>query len=165
MAQEQIQEISPDGAQATAKKGPLVKIVIIGFLAALVTGGAGYFFYGKTLMGRYQHRGVQRAEVKREIGPILAFEPFIINVSGNTSRFVKISVAMELGNEKAVERARKMIPVIRDMMLSVLGPKTPEVFLDINGRSAMKKELFDGARTLLKGSDLKAVYITDIVMQ
>ena len=51
---------------------------------------------------------------------------------------------MELKNEKAVERTKKMTPVIRDIMLSVLGTKKPEVFMDVNGRVAMKKELFDG---------------------
>ncbi len=72
---------------------------------------------------------------------------------------------MELKNEKAVEHTKKMTPVIRDIMLSVLGTKTPEVFMDVNGRAAMKKELFDGVNRLFADNDLKAVYITDIIMQ
>jgi flagellar basal body-associated protein FliL len=72
---------------------------------------------------------------------------------------------VELKNEKAVERTKKMTPVIRDIMLSVLGTKKPEVFMDVNGRGAMKKELFDGVNRLFADSGLKAVYITDIIMQ
>jgi len=58
-----------------------------------------------------------------------------------------------------------MIPVIRDTMLTVLGSKVPETFTDVAGRATMKKELFDGISGLFKGSDLKGVYITDIIMQ
>ena len=72
---------------------------------------------------------------------------------------------MELKNEKTAERTKKMTPVIRDIMLSVLGTKRPEVFMDVNGRGAMKKELFDGVNRLFADSGLKAVYITDIIMQ
>ena len=165
MAEEQVQEVKSDGVSAPARKGGLLKILVIGVLAVFIAGGAGYLFYGKTLIGKYQHKQGQQKDLKKEVGPILALEPFIINVSGNTSRFVKISIAIELGNEKAVEHTKKMTPVIRDTMLTVLGSKTPEVFLDVNGRSAIKKELFDGVRVLFKGSDLRAVYITDIIMQ
>ena len=96
---------------------------------------------------------------------MVSLEPFIINVLGTASRFVKISVAIELGNEKAVEHTKKMTPVIRDRMLTVLGAKPPEVFMDLNGRSAVKKELSDGVSGLFKDKDFKGVYITDIIMQ
>ena len=37
--------------------------------------------------------------------------------------------------------------------------------MDVNGRAGMKKELFDGVNRLFAAGGLKAVYITDIVMQ
>ena len=131
-----------------------------------LAGGAGYHFYGKTLRARYaQKQQVSNKQEKIEIGPILSLDPFIINVSGDSLKFVKISVAMELKNEKTAERTKKMTPVIRDIILSVLGTKRPEVFMDVNGRGAMKKELFDGVNRLFEDSGLKAIYITDIIMQ
>ena len=164
MAEEQVQEVRVDNVPVRKKKG-ILKILLIGVLAVVVVGGAGYLFYGKTLMDRDKPAKSQDHENKKEVGPIVALEPFIINVSGNASRFVKISVAVELGNEKALEHTKKMTPVIRDMMLTVLGSKAPEVFMDVNGRTTMKKELFDGISGLFQGSDLKGVYITDIIMQ
>ncbi len=163
MAEEQAQEIKIE--RPPTKKKTLLKILIVGVLALVVAAGAGYFFYGKTVLAKYQQKQSRQKETKKEVGPIVALEPFIINVSGNTSRFVKISVALELGNEKAVEHAKKLTPVIRDSMLTVLGSKTPEVFMDVNGRTAMKKELFDGVSSLFKSAELKGVYITDIIMQ
>ena len=84
--------------------------------------------------GRNSRRAKERRKASREkveVGPILSLEPFIINVSGDPLKFVKISVAVELKNEKAAERTKKMTPVIRDIMLSVLGTKKPEVFMDV----------------------------------
>jgi flagellar FliL protein len=163
MAEERVQEVRADDGPVK-KKGTL-KILIIGDLAVVIAGGAGYFFFGKTLMGSNKPAEKQTHEEKKEVGPIVALEPFIINVSGNASKFVKISVAVELGNEKVLEHTKKMIPVIRDMILTVLGSKAPEVFMDVNGRTAIKKELFDGINGLFRGSELKGVYITDIIMQ
>jgi flagellar FliL protein len=163
MAEEQVQEITSDGVPESKKKG-LIKILIIGLFVAIIAGGAGYYFYGKSLSNRSSNSENKPVE-KKEIGPIFALDPFIINVSGNTSRYVKISVAIELGSEKAVEHTKKMTPVIRDTMLTVLGSKAPEVFMDVNGRNGMKKELYDGISGFFKTADLKSVYITDIIMQ
>ena len=129
-----------------------------------LAGAAGTTSTPGTRQAHGQDQPAQKQE-KVEIGPISPLDPFIINVSGDSLKFVKISVAVELKNEKAVERTKKMTPVIRDIMLSVLGTKKPEVFMDVNGRAAMKKELFDSVNRLFTDSGLKAVYITDIVMQ
>jgi flagellar protein FliL len=163
MAEAKVQEIKPDSVPEK-KKRTFAKILMIGLIAAVIGGAAGFYFYGKPLIGKDQQTQGQQKE-KKEIGPIVVLEPFIINVSGNTSKYVKISVAIELNNEKAVEHTKKMTPVIRDMMLTVLGSKSPEVFMDVNSRTSMKKELHDGINGLFKGADLKAVYITDIIMQ
>ena len=64
-----------------------------------------------------------------------------------------------------VEHTKKITPVVRDTMLTVLGAKTPETFLDVNGRNAMKKELQDAVGRLYKKGELKGVYITDIIIQ
>jgi flagellar protein FliL len=163
MAEEQVQEVR--AGDVPVKKKGMLKIIVIGVLALVIAGGAGYFFLGRTLISGNKPLESQNHEQKKEVGPIVALEPFIINVSGSASRFVKISVAVELGSEKAVEHTKKLTPVIRDMMLTVLGSKAPEIFMDVNGRASMKKELFDGISGLFKGSDLKGVYITDIIMQ
>jgi flagellar protein FliL len=164
MAEEQVQENKLDSVPEK-KKRTFARILMIGLIAAVIAGAAGFYFYGKPLIGKDQQTQGQKKEKKKEIGPIVALEPFIINVSGNMSKYVKISVAIELNNEKAVEHTKKMTPVIRDMMLTVLGSKSPEMYMDVNGRTSMKKELYDGISGLFKGADLKAVYITDIIMQ
>jgi flagellar FliL protein len=172
MAEEAREEIVvPESPQQEKKKKGRLKVVLIAVVAAAIAGGVGYQLYGKTFLrsseqkqetGKGQEKTVQE---KVEVGPILSLEPFIINVSGDPMKFVKISVAIELKNEKAAEQTKKMTPVIRDIVLSVLGTKKPEVFMDVGGRDAMKKELFEGVNKLFADNGLKAVYITDIIMQ
>lgn len=187
MAEEEIQESSTTGniPQKKKKKSPVMMILIL-VIAAGLAGGAGYYFYSKTMMAaraqtrtahdeprddgprgrdREEARGGGRDEVKSEIGPIVSLEPFVMNVSGSSSRFVKMGVALEVRDAKLSEEVKKMTPAIRDAMLGVLGGKTPEAFMDVSGRDAMKKELFDSVSGFFKRGDLQAVYITDVIMQ
>jgi flagellar protein FliL len=188
MAEEEVQATNaPAAPPAKKKKGPMGMILILLF-ATCLAGGAGYYFYGKTVMesrlrskaandgkaaGKDDKGGSQRDdrkddrhdEAKGEIGPIVPLDPFVMNVSGNSSRYVKMGVAIEVKNEKVTEEVKKMTPAIRDAMLTVLGAKPPEAFMDSNGRAAMKKELFDSVAGFFKKGDLQAVYITDIIMQ
>ena len=151
-------------APAKGKKG-FLKILIIVLVVLAAAGAGGYYFYGKSVQAHVQKPKAEKQQEKVEIGPIIALEPFVINVSGDPSKYVKISVAMELKNEKGLEQAKKITPVVRDVMLGVLGTKPPDTFIDVNGRSGLKKELFDGVSRLFADGGLKAVYITDIVMQ
>lgn len=165
MAEEEAQEITIDEAlppKAAKKKSSKAFIMILVVLG--LAGAAGYYLYARNAAAHGQDQPAQKQE-KVEIGPIISLDPFVINVSGNSSRFVKISVAVELKSEKSVEQTKKMTPVMRDIMLTVLGTKAPEVFMDVAGRAAMKKELFESINKLFTDGGLKAVYITDIVMQ
>ncbi len=88
-----------------------------------------------------------------------------MNIAGSPSRYVKISIALEVKDAKGEEHIKKVTPAIRDAMLKVLGVKPPDAFTDVNGRDAIKKELYDGVDGLFAKGDLKAVYVTDIIVQ
>ncbi len=167
MAEAETQEkAAPEATEKPAKgKKGLIKMLIIVLAALGIAGACGYYFYGKNALAHASKEKAEKKNEKVEVGPIVSLEPFIINVSGDSSKYVKISVALELKNEKGVEHAKKITPVIRDVMLGVLGSKTPETFIDVTGRNAIKKELFTTADRLFADNGLKAVYITDIVMQ
>ncbi len=167
MAEEQVQE----SKEATGKKKKgFLKMLLIILVAAGLAGGAGYYLYGNALVsGHSQKKGSPKEEPKqeatKEIGPIVSLEPFVMNVSGNSSKYVKISIAVEVKDAKGTEHVKNVTPAIRDAMLKVLGTKAPEAFTDVNGRDAIKKELFDSVDGLFGKGDLKAVYVTDIIMQ
>jgi flagellar protein FliL len=155
----------------TKKKGKLKLILLIVFLALAVGAGGTYFFFGDVIKQKYfgvSQENVEHKKDKKEkaVGPILSFEPFLFNISGNSSRFAKVSIGIELKDAKVLEEAKKMVPIVRDKVLSVLSTKGPEMLMDVNNRNAIKQELHNALKNMFKDQeDLTAIYITDIIIQ
>jgi flagellar FliL protein len=105
-------------------------------------------------------------KVERKIGPIMSLEPFLFNIAGNSSRFAKISLGIEMKDIKSMEEAKNMTLLIRDRILSVLGSKNIEVLMDVNSRDAIKQELLTSLKGIFKKPDeINAIYITDFIIQ
>jgi flagellar protein FliL len=181
MAEEQKQQKVEETEQlpGEGKKKNILKLMILVVLFLVLAGGgtAGYFFYGKQIMQKYLHKKApesteqteqkEATEKKKEVvGPILSLEPFIFNMSGNQSKYAKVTLGIELKDTKVVEETKKMMPVIRDRILSIFGTKTPEGLMDVNQRNTIKDEIQKTLGTLFQDeAELKAVYITDIIIQ
>ena len=159
-----------EGQERPAKKGKFKLILIIVFVLIIAGGAGGYFVFGKKVMAKYlgnKADAAQAAPVKKEVvGPILQLDPFVFNLTGNQSRYAKVTLGIEVKDVKAMEDAKKMIPVIRDRILSIFGTKAAEVLMDVDQRETIKKEVHASLKTIFPGEDgLKAVYITDIIIQ
>lgn len=168
--EEQMVMEAGDIETTTKKKGGKLKLILIIVLVILVGGGAGaYFVFGKQIKARFLGGGtepVTEPKKKNSIGPILSLEPFIFNIGGANGKFAKITLGVEVKDAKVMEEAKKMVPAIRDKTLSILGTKGPEVLMDINSRNNLKKELHSGIKALFKeDSELRSIYITDIIIQ
>jgi flagellar protein FliL len=159
------------GAKPAGKKGKSKLILIIVFVVIVGAGAGAYFTVGKKYISNFVGKkpGVaSAATVKKEaVGPILQLEPFVFNLTGSqSSKYAKISLGIEVKDVKAAEETKKMIPVIRDRILIIFGAKTPEVLMDVNQREVLKKEVYASLRGVFKNEEeLKAVYITDIIIQ
>ncbi|OPY73264.1 MAG: flagellar basal body-associated protein FliL [Syntrophorhabdus sp. PtaU1.Bin058] len=163
-----------EGKPKKKGKAKLIFFILILILCGSVAGG--YFLYGDMIMKKYSGGHKERqAEAQKEgedkkkkdgVGPILALEPFVFNLSGNSAKFARISLGIELQDPKIMEEAKKMVPAIRDKALSVLGTKVPEVLMDVNQRDEIKKEIYNSLKELFKNSEeIRSVYITDIIIQ
>jgi flagellar protein FliL len=142
-----------------------VKLIVFLTVSCLLLAGLGatFFLYGDQILDR--QGGEKKQEKKQEgVGPILTLEPFIFNLASNTTRFAKVSLAIELKDGKVVEEAKKITPVLRDKALSILSAKTPESLIDVQSREPLKQELFAGLKGHLKQGELRSVYITDIII-
>lgn len=151
------------------KKGKSKLILIVVFVMIVGAGAASYFVFGKKYIANFlgKKAGIASAAVKKEaVGPILQLDPFVFNLTGNQSKYAKISLGIEVKDVKAMEETKKMIPVIRDKTLIIFGSKTPEALMDVNQREVLKKEVHASLKQVFRNEDeLKAVYITDIIIQ
>lgn len=164
-------EQADDPLEPPKKKSKLKLIILVVVPLVLIIGaGAAVYLFGDTLLKGYLPGilGGKEAEVKKKevaVGPILTLEPFIFNLSGNTARFAKVSVAVGVKDAKVLEEAKKLVPVLRDRALVVLAGKTGDVLIDVASRDTIKKELYESLKGLFKtGDELQSVYITDIII-
>jgi flagellar protein FliL len=186
MADENQEEVTleEEEEKPVKKKGKLMLFLLVILIVLGLGGGAAYYFYGHKIMKMMPSRpsAPEPAEKEKEKGKetsketskdkkhvpgsIVSLEPFIFNVSGNPSKFAKVSLGIEVKDAKVAEETKKIVPAIRDKMLLVLGTKPAEAFLDVNQRNAIKDELQESIKGLFKESgELNTVYITDIIIQ
>ncbi|MCX7856698.1 MAG: flagellar basal body-associated FliL family protein [Deltaproteobacteria bacterium] len=157
----------------TAKKKKSKPIILLVLIVVLLGGGlmGAYHFYGNRILKKEmkdESEKEKKAEKKSELkaGPIFTLEPFLLNLSGSLQRYAKISVSIELKDPKTLEYAKKVVPAMRDKIIHVLGSKTAETLLDVSGREAIKSEIMEKIKSLFEDENsVKAVYITDIVIQ
>jgi flagellar basal body-associated protein FliL len=170
MEEQQIEEENVEQPEEK-KKGKFKLILLIVLLALCIGAGGTYFFFGDQIIRKFSGIPEDSVEHKKEkkdktVGPILSFEPFLFNILGSSSRFAKVSIGIELKDAKVLEEAKKMMPIARDRVLSVLGTKGPDMLMDVNNRKAIKQELYNSLKNIFKDpGDLTAIYITDIIIQ
>lgn len=152
------------------KKGKFKLILLVVFVLIIAGGAGGYFMFGKKIAAKYlgkEPAPAKEAAAKKEaVGPILQLEPFVFNLTGNQAKYAKVSLGLEVKDVKAMEETKKIIPVIRDRILFIFGAKAAEVLMDVNQRETIKKEVHDSLKAIFRSDgELKAVYITDIIIQ
>jgi flagellar protein FliL len=168
MAEELKQENTTEEESGKGKGGKFRLILLSAMLLVVIAAGAGYVFLGDKLLAKIiPGGGAPTSEKKKQLmGPIIGLEPFVFNISGSSTKFAKVTLGIEVKDPKIQEEAKKMVPAIRDKVLSVLGAKTPEILVDVKQREVLKKEIQGSVTGLFKsGSDIKAVYITDLIIQ
>ncbi|MCX8111216.1 MAG: flagellar basal body-associated FliL family protein [Syntrophorhabdaceae bacterium] len=160
-------------AQESKKKKGKFKLIILILLFVICLGAVGvYFMYGNKIMGMLSGRTAQEGQkeiqkkTEKPTGPILSLEPFLFNIAGTSSKYAKISIGIQLKDNKVLEEAKKITPIMRDKILTSLGSKSIEVLMDVGSRDMIRQELYNTLKGLFqKESDLTAIYITDIMIQ
>lgn len=160
---------SKENENGEKKKKPKIFLILI-LAFVLLGGGLGlaYHFYGQKFFGPKDEKNEVKQEKKGEakIGPILTLDPFLLNLSGSITRYAKVSVSIELNDAKSIDYAKKVTPAMRDRIIQVLGSKKPEELLDVKERETLKTEIAEKIKDLFSdASSVKAVYITDVVVQ
>jgi flagellar FliL protein len=168
-------------AAQPAKRGS--KIVIIAAVLAMLGGGAaGVFALGPML------RGGDDAAASAESGdagetdghgkakgggghggsgsPLFSIDNLVINPAGSQgTRFLIVTVALELKDADATPELTARDPEIRDLLLSLLSARTVEQLSDLGGRDALKEEIRVAIEKVLGPGKVVRVFIPQYVLQ
>jgi flagellar FliL protein len=158
---------------APKKKSKLVLFVIVGVVALLGAGGGGFYFLkirpakaaaAAEKLKKSEAGGEDPSEVKR----VVELQPFIMNLADpDEPRYLRMTVSLGIGEEAGGEE--KADPIfttrVRDVMLAVLSTKKSADLLTNEGKTKLRKELLEKVRASVKKPEVKAIYITDFIIQ
>jgi len=94
-------------------------------------------------------------------------EPFILNLGDHgESRFLKVSIALELANASLMETAKAKQAPLRDAIIALISSKSADEFLSQEGKMQFKDEIALTINQILKKDGaVKNVYFTELIMQ
>jgi flagellar FliL protein len=99
-------------------------------------------------------------------GPTIRLGDFVVHLrDADADRYARVSFEMELADEKAKEVITARMPQIRDAFLAYLSDRTAE---DLRGSEAMgrvKGALAARLGEVAPGSPVRALYVTELVVQ
>ena len=182
-----------DAVPKKGKKRLFLIIALVLLLVA--GGGGGYFYFinassakkaekSRRTRAAKQEETVEQPEGKNrskaqnvvdlnlpddsEVSHVIELQPFIVNLADKgEARYLRMTVSIGLGGE--VSEKEKPNPLfttrVRNAMLAVLTTKTSDEILTPEGKAALRKELLRAARAAVEEPEIKAIYITDFIVQ
>ncbi|OAQ21315.1 flagellar basal body-associated FliL family protein [Thermosulfurimonas dismutans] len=156
-------------AEEKEKKGGGKKFlifIILGVGLLLGAGAAAYFLLFSKSSPPPEEEQVPVEPDKPEVGPFLQLNPFVVNLSDPTGRrYLRVKIALELKDDKALSEANDRIPQINDTIILVLSSKTVEEVLAPEGKAELRFEIMNKLNQLLGPGKIRGVYFTQFVVQ
>jgi flagellar protein FliL len=169
MATTEPEEQSKSAVAAPKKKSKL--LMIVGLLIAVLGAGGGVYFF----MQRTQAKKAAAAEDAKkppaseesEITQVVELQPFIVNLADNEeARYLRMTVSLGISGTEAAEKTSPLFTTkVRNAMISVLTTKTSAQVLSSEGKTELRKQLLEAARTVSGEPHVRAIYITDFIIQ
>jgi len=106
------------------------------------------------------------APAAQKPGPILKLENFIIQLRGvDQDRYVRLSFDIEVSADADREVVQARLPQIRDSVISFLSDRTLDELRGSEGIERTKMSLMKRMDEIIPGRRVRALYITDFIIQ
>ena len=110
--------------------------------------------------------GKEKKEGEGEAAAVHLLENLVLNPAGSGgSRFLLLSVAIEVGEAKAAESFKTRDAELRDIILTALGTKSTEELTDISRRESFKEEVVVAIKGRFGKKSVKSLYFPQFVVQ
>ncbi len=157
--EEQKVEAAPE---AVAPKKKKLLLIVAGLLVLLVAGGGAAAFFvmsgkhdGKSQQASLdiQSEDAQDAEgegnegggedggKKKKVPVFFTLEPFVVNLAGDTQRYLQVGVDLKLSKEEYSERIKEHMPEIRNGVVLLLSSKEADELATLDGKNRLRTEI------------------------
>lgn len=147
-----------------AKKPKGSKILIFILVITVVLSAGGFIGY-KTFVANKEKAD---SEIKKEKGDekivLVPLDAFIVNL-GDTGRYLKVTMQLELVNPSYQEMVSQRIPNIRDAVITLLSSKSSDSVSGPEGKIQLKDDLLLRLNNAMGKEVFKNLYFTEFVMQ
>jgi len=151
------------------KKSKKLLLIIIIVVVVLAGAGVGGFFFLKK--GGGEHKKAEATQKVEEEMPkekektfLIQLDPFILNLS-EPGRFVKLTIHLEVKNEKIQQYVNDRMPKIRDAIITLVSSKSADVLSTPEGKFQLKDELLLRVNQAIEKDFVKNIYFTEFVIQ
>jgi flagellar protein FliL len=102
-----------------------------------------------------------------DVKKIVELPPFIVNLADSEqARYLRMTVSLGVDGEGGTEKPDQLfITRVRNAMLAVLSDKRSDDILTPDGKAKLRKELLTAAKAASEEPEVKAIYITDFIVQ
>lgn len=168
------------GEEAEEKGGGKLIIIIIVAVVVLFGGGfAAWWFFlsGPDEAPADKPAATETAEAgqgeeggaagEKKPGTIVDMKPYVVNLADpGGKRYLKLTMAVDAGDEKLRQEIETRMPQIRDSILLLLTSKKYEEVAAAAGKIRLKNEILKVINRYLKGAGaVHAIYFTEFVIQ
>ncbi len=165
MAEEEKQEQESKGGG----KKKLILLILIVIMA--VGGGLAYKFFvldKKEAKGKEQEaqKVIEEIKATENVGVMFDLGTFIVNLADkDIERYLKISIVIELKDQKVQQEAQQRLPEIKDAITTLLLTKHSSELRTPEGIEFLKEEIAKRVNAILPLGGVKNVYFTDFIIQ
>lgn len=156
-----------------SKRSILRLLLILNFVLFLGIGG---FFGWRLFMKGNTEQSKEKAQIseshfknkKEETSVICPLDSFIVNLmdkAGLGKRYLKITVELEVGDEKHKNMIERHTTQLRDTILMLLSSRSFNDINTVEGKLGLKQDLLSKISQILGGGVVRRIYFTEFVVQ
>ena len=170
MAEEEKQE---QVAEEEEQKGSGKKKLILLIVLLLVLGGGGFAAYKfmfakkeKVTQEQQAQKIIEEIKATENVGIMFDLGTFTVNLADkDIERYLRISIILELKDQKVQQEVEKRLPEIKDAIITLLLTKRSTDLKTPEGIEFLKEEIAKRVNAILPLGGVKNVYFTDFIIQ
>jgi flagellar basal body-associated protein FliL len=100
------------------------------------------------------------------VGSTLTLEPFVVNLTGEERAYLRVGITLGLSRTPGEKNEAALpVPLVRDIILSVLTTARPDQLLGAEGKQQLKTGILEALRSRLPQLGVEEVYFTEFLVQ